>query len=270
MKCVLLCSATDRFQVWNEHGTEQLEEFVYGRDENGAPLDDSLESKWGLTLEASTVDDVSPVPTLLPPAEIKASQHKQQLCAVTALVAKAFSNALRSSSSNVLAGAPVDSSATADVGITGNHKILRNAAVDIRIGSRCVITSPDGTQLPAYIWGVLAGEPAVVFDDKSRPWQVFPIEAFKKYSRTETCDSYRLLPDWGDADCPMHSGLMECVADRSSRRSPAATLLGHCNYDSLVPYGKNVADLPLESDCWEIYLAYTQGPSGTKLFHATP
>eukprot|EP00965_Chrysotila_dentata_P144507 4773263-Pleurochrysis_carterae.AAC.2 len=50
-KCVLLRIASDRFEVWDEIGTERIEEYVYGFDSIGAALEDSIQSEWGLTLE---------------------------------------------------------------------------------------------------------------------------------------------------------------------------------------------------------------------------
>eukprot|EP00965_Chrysotila_dentata_P123227 4073033-Pleurochrysis_carterae.AAC.1 len=43
-KCTLQRMTLERFQIWSEDGSKHLDEYVFGLDENGAPLDDSIQS----------------------------------------------------------------------------------------------------------------------------------------------------------------------------------------------------------------------------------
>eukprot|EP00965_Chrysotila_dentata_P258514 6213246-Pleurochrysis_carterae.AAC.2 len=72
-RCVLLRKDADNFEVWNATGINLVESYVYGRDEDGELLDDSVEEEFSLTLAPPSwlARPVAPKPSAVPmPAPI--------------------------------------------------------------------------------------------------------------------------------------------------------------------------------------------------------
>eukprot|EP00965_Chrysotila_dentata_P110817 3662093-Pleurochrysis_carterae.AAC.1 len=47
--------------MWNEAGLEKKEEYSFDRDANGVPLDETVESEWGMTIDAPFAPNVADV-----------------------------------------------------------------------------------------------------------------------------------------------------------------------------------------------------------------
>eukprot|EP00965_Chrysotila_dentata_P069229 2287938-Pleurochrysis_carterae.AAC.1 len=51
-QCIIERVTEQEFQVWDKSGGDSLESYAHGRDEDGSPLNDSVEEEFGLTLDA--------------------------------------------------------------------------------------------------------------------------------------------------------------------------------------------------------------------------
>eukprot|EP00965_Chrysotila_dentata_P170241 5619420-Pleurochrysis_carterae.AAC.1 len=75
--CVLTRKMKNFFQVWDADGEKLLETYMYGVESNGAPLDGSVQSEWGTTLQF-------PLPRVLTPYGLVQSKVRSILSNVVA------------------------------------------------------------------------------------------------------------------------------------------------------------------------------------------
>eukprot|EP00965_Chrysotila_dentata_P170094 5614076-Pleurochrysis_carterae.AAC.3 len=201
--CVIERTAVDAFSVWSEDGLVKCESYSHCRGEDGAPLDDSVEEEWGMTLAgppaAKPADNAHPDASKNTPLPVSAAvQLHDAGDHVASLVSGCVRRAIALVQSKYPEAASDPTSPTANNGssdgdgnggrtstVPGSDAVCcvatPVAALEPKQNMRCMVGGN-----PAFIWSVHGGMTAVCFDDPKAPWETFFAMQFPE-TRSTNC-----------------------------------------------------------------------------------
>eukprot|EP00965_Chrysotila_dentata_P115259 3809944-Pleurochrysis_carterae.AAC.1 len=190
IEAVIERTALDSFTIWSKDGLKECDTFTHGRDEDGAPYDDSVQEEWNMTIRStlvtSTLNVDEPLPDILAGA---ASESVTAPSAVKACVLRIMGAVLsRFANDDPRAPKPLPPlplhetmpsgpSTSFHLSGTGGTATTDGSTAAQELGavkSRCLVSGH-----PAFVWSVTDEMVGVVFDDPKVPWEAFSKAEFK-------------------------------------------------------------------------------------------